>query len=141
MYEPTESELASLRDWFTTYDALAAKGAVEEMADLAVFPMNLATDVSGGHAAVTQWNREQYVAAMAEVMGGGTAELEMTSERTPHFLTENLAVVVSEATMTVGGEVQRMTYADLMVRTADGWAFQSMIQGGWGADWPQAKRG
>ncbi|WP_436500819.1 nuclear transport factor 2 family protein [Actinokineospora sp. HUAS TT18] len=141
MYDPTESELASLNDWFTTYDALAAKGAVEEMADLAVFPMNLATDVDGGHAAVTQWSREQYVAAMTEVLGGGTGDMAMKSERTPHFLTANLAVVVTEATMTMGEETHRMTYADLLVRTADGWAFQSMIQGGWGADWPPAKRG
>jgi hypothetical protein len=138
MYQPTDEDRDSVREWFAAYDALAERGAVDEMADLGVFPMNLATDVPGGRAAVTSWTREDYLRVMGDVVGGGAG---LESVRTPHFLTENLVVVVSEATTTVEGVRQSMTYADLLVRTADGWGFQAMIQGGWGHGWAPASRG
>ncbi|MBB6345160.1 hypothetical protein FHU36_001669 [Nonomuraea muscovyensis] len=141
MYQPSAEELKSIEAWFAEYDALADRGAIEELADLAVFPMNLATDVPGGHAAVRQWTREEYIEAMKEAMGGGTAGLDLESTRTPRFISENLVVVETEATMTIEGQRQRMHYADLLVRTEDGWAFQTMVQGGWGHGWPAAKRG
>lgn len=138
MYQPTDEAVESIRQWFVDYDALAERGAIEEMADLAVFPLNLATDVPGGHAAVTQWTREEFVRTMSAVVGGGAA---MESTRTPHFLSENLVVVVTDAAVTVEGERQEMTYADVLVRTAEGWAFQTMVQGGWGHGWDPARRG
>lgn len=138
MYQPTDDSVESVRQWFVHYDALAERGAVEEMADLAVFPLNLATDVPGGHAAVAQWTREEFVRTMSEVVGGGAS---MESTRTPHFLSENLVVVVTEAAVTVDGERQEMTYADVLVRTPEGWAFQTMVQGGWGHGWDPARRG
>lgn len=141
MYQPTADELKSIEAWFAQYDALAERGAIEELADLAVFPMNLATDVPGGHAAVRQWTRAEYVEAMQQAMGSGTAGLDLTSTRTPRFISENLVVVETEATMTVEGQKQQMHYADLLVRTEDGWAFQTMVQGGWGHGWPTLKRG
>ncbi|KAB8190977.1 nuclear transport factor 2 family protein [Nonomuraea phyllanthi] len=141
MYQPSNEELKSVEAWFAEYDAAAEEGALEKLADLAVFPMNLATDVPGGYAAVRQWTRAEYVEAMKEAMGGGTAGLGLESRRTPHFLSPNLVVVETEATMTVEGQTHHMHYADLLVRTEDGWAFQTMVQGGWGHGWPAARRG
>ncbi|WP_214414976.1 nuclear transport factor 2 family protein [Sphaerisporangium fuscum] len=141
MYQPTAEDLKSVEEWFAEYDALAEHGAIEELAGLAVFPMNLATDVPGGHAAVRQWTREEYIEAMKDAMGGGTAGLGLESKRTPHFISQNLVVVETDATMTIEGERQTMHYADLLVRTEDGWAFQTMVQGGWGYGWTPARRG
>ncbi|TMR98819.1 nuclear transport factor 2 family protein [Nonomuraea basaltis] len=141
MYQPGNEELKSVEEWFTEYDTLAEQGAIERLADLAVFPMNLATDVPEGYATVRQWTRPEYIEAMKDAMGSGTAGLELESKRTPHFLSPNLVVVETEATMTIEGRRQSMHYADLLVRTEDGWAFQTMIQAGWGHGWPSAKRG
>ncbi|GAA3136775.1 nuclear transport factor 2 family protein [Streptosporangium carneum] len=141
MYQPSAEELKSIEEWFADYDTLAEQGAIEQLADLAVFPMNVATDVPDGHASVRQWTRAEYVEAMKEAMGGGTAGLDLRSTRTPRLLTPNLAVVETEATMTIEGQEHRMHYADLLVRTENGWAFQTMVQGGWGHGWPPAKRG
>ncbi|MEV7013797.1 nuclear transport factor 2 family protein [Streptosporangium sp. NPDC051022] len=141
MYQSSAEELKSIEEWFADYDALAERGAIEELADLAVFPMNVATDVPGGHASVRQWTRAEYVEAMKESMGGGTAGLGLRSTRTPRFLSPNLVVVETEATMTIEGREHHMHYADLLVRAEDGWAFQTMVQGGWGHGWPPAKRG
>ncbi|QYC44128.1 hypothetical protein Nocox_32785 [Nonomuraea coxensis DSM 45129] len=141
MYQPSAEELKSVEEWFAEYDARAERGELDRLADLAVFPMNLATDVPGGYATVRQWTREEYLEAMKDAMGGGTAGLDLRSRRTPHFLSENLVVVETHATMTIEGQEQEMHYADLLVRTEDGWAFQTMIQGGWGHGWPAARRG
>ncbi|MEV4800281.1 nuclear transport factor 2 family protein [Nonomuraea sp. NPDC049421] len=141
MYQPTTEELKSIEEWFATYDALAEQGAIEQLADLAVFPMNVVTDVPDGHAAVRQWTRAEYIEAMRQSMGGGTAGLDLRSTRTPRFLSPNLAVVETEATMTIDGQDHQMHYADLLVRTEDGWAFQTMVQGGWGHGWDPAERG
>nr|BFE85162.1 hypothetical protein GCM10020093_077630 [Planobispora longispora] len=140
-FTPSAEDLAGVDAWFAEYDALAARGAVEEIADLAVFPLNLATDVPGGFGAVAQWDRAEFVRVMTEVMGGGTAGMEMKSVRTPRFLTPNLVLVETEATVTAEGRRQSMRYADLLVRTEGGWAFQTMVQGGWGHGWPPATRG
>ncbi|MFF4775745.1 nuclear transport factor 2 family protein [Microtetraspora fusca] len=141
MYEPSDEELKSVEDWFGQYDALAEQGEIERLADLAVFPMNLATDVPGAFAAVRQWTREEYIEAMKDAMGGGTAGLGLESTRTPRFISQNLVLVETTATMTIEGRRESMHYADLLVHTEDGWAFQMMVQGGWGHGWPPAKRG
>ncbi|MEV5893868.1 nuclear transport factor 2 family protein [Nonomuraea fuscirosea] len=141
VYQPSDDDRASVEGWFAQYDALAGQGAIEQLADLAVFPMNVVTDVPGGHAAVKQWSRREYVEAMKEAMGGGTAGLGLTSVRTPRFLSPNLVVVETDATMTIDGREEHMRYADLLVRTEEGWAFQTMIQGGWGHGWTPARRG
>ncbi|MGW2160896.1 nuclear transport factor 2 family protein [Nonomuraea sp. NPDC001699] len=141
MHQPSAEELKSVENWFADYDARAEQGEIEKLADLAVFPMNVATDVPDGHASVRQWTRDEYVEAMKESMGGGTAGLGLRSTRTPRFLSPNLVVVETEATMTIKGQEHHMHYADLLVRTEEGWAFQTMVQGGWGHGWPSAKRG
>ncbi|GGS60963.1 nuclear transport factor 2 family protein [Actinokineospora fastidiosa] len=120
--------------WFAEYDARAARGDVEGLADLATFPLNVVTDIPGGTAAARTWDRAEFIAVMKEVVGEGA---ELRSVRTPHLLGDNLAVVFTDATY---GDVQ-MRYADILVRTPDGWAFQTMVQPGHGTGWERSERG
>lgn len=138
-YEKALSRDEEVAAWFAEYDALAAAGDVEAMADLAVFPLNVVTDVPGGHAAVRGWTREEFVETMREVVSGPPADIE--SVRTPHFLGDNLVVVVTDAVATVEGARHALRYADFLVRTPRGWAFQTMAQPGWGHGWTPATRG
>ncbi|GAB2807779.1 Cif family virulence factor [Streptomyces daliensis] len=131
-YSPTEEDRRSLDEWFARYDALAARGEVEAMASMAVFPMNLVTDGADGEAWTGQWDRAEYVRTMTAVMPESAAqEVHFTSERTPHFLSGSLALVFTDSTMTVGDSTQRMRYADVLVKQGGEWRFQTMIQGGW----------
>ncbi|POX35982.1 hypothetical protein C3486_35985 [Streptomyces sp. Ru73] len=130
-YVPTERERRELDEWFARYDALSAAGDVEAMADMAVFPLNLVTDDSAGDGVTGQWSREEFTRTMREVMGGGE-EVTFASQRTPHFLSAALAVVFTDAVFTVGGRPQSVRYADVLVKRDGAWAFQTMIQGGWG---------
>lgn len=131
-YTPTPEELAEIDRWFAAFDALSAARDVEGMADMAVFPLNLISDDASGHGASAQWDRERYVATMKDVMGQGGEALSFSSERTPVFLSPAMVVVFTDSVMTAGGATQRLRYADLLIRRADGWAFQTMLQSGWG---------
>lgn len=127
-YEPTEQERREVLDWFERYDALAYAGDVEAMADLALFPLNEVTDDAAGHAVVGLCDRERYLAQMRAVIVPGAA---MASRRRPVFLGRALVFVVSDAAITVDGHDTTMRYGDLLVRTAEGWRFQTMVAGGW----------
>ncbi|MCF6521626.1 nuclear transport factor 2 family protein [Streptomyces sp. JJ36] len=131
-YVATDEDRASLEAWFAEYDARSAKREVERMAEMAVFPLNLISDDSAGNGRAAQWSREQFVATMTQVMGEGDEELAFESTRTPVFLSPAMAVVFTDSVMTLGGETQRLRYADILIRREGAWAFQTMIQGGWG---------
>lgn len=130
-FQPSDQDRAAVAAWFERYDALAAANDYEGMADVAVFPLNEVTDDGKGNASATQLDRAAYLAQMAEVMGGA-GEYTMESTRTPHFLSDALAFVVTDATLTVGEYTQQLRYGDLLIKSGGEWKFQSMVQGGWG---------
>ncbi|MYT14131.1 hypothetical protein YWIDRAFT_03512 [Streptomyces sp. SceaMP-e96] len=131
-YLPTAEDRAGLDAWFAEYDAQSAKRDVRSMADLAMFPLNLVSDDAAGNGRAVQWDREQYIATMTQVMGDGSEGITFESTRTPVFLSPVLAVVFSDSTMTMDGRSRQLRYADILVRRDGTWAFQTMIQGGWG---------
>ena len=68
-FVPTADDLAGIDAWFARYDALATAGDVEAMADMALFPLNLATDDAQGNGSAWQWTREQFISGMSAAMG------------------------------------------------------------------------
>ncbi|MFJ6945093.1 nuclear transport factor 2 family protein [Streptomyces wuyuanensis] len=131
-YVPTADELTSIEAWFTDYDAAAARRDIERMADLAVFPLNLVSDDSAGSGASAQWDRERFVGTMTQVMGDGSEDISFESVRTPVFLGPAMAVVFTDSTMTADGATQQLRYADVLIKRDGRWAFQTMLQSGWG---------
>lgn len=131
-YRPTDEEVASVHEWFAAYDAASGRRDIEAMADLAVFPLNLVSDRSDGDGASAQWDRDRFVEVMIQVMGEGEEDITFESTRTPVFLGPSMAVVFTDSVMTAEGETQRLRYADVLVRRGATWAFQTMLQGGWG---------
>ncbi|GGP90180.1 nuclear transport factor 2 family protein [Streptomyces roseolilacinus] len=131
-YTPTAEDRAGLDAWFAEYDARSARRDVAGMADMAVFPLNLVSDDPAGDGRSAQWDRERFVATMTGVMGEGSEDIAFESTRTPVFLSPAMAVVFTDSTMTAGGETRRLRYADVLIKRGGAWAFQTMIQGGWG---------
>jgi len=131
-YTPSAEELASIQEWFAAYDAHSAKRDVGRMADMAVFPLNLISDDSQGDGASAQWDRRQFIETMGHVMGDGSDDITFESVRTPVFLSPAMAVVFTDSTMTMDGRTEQLRYADILIRRDGKWAFQTMMQGGWG---------
>jgi len=128
-FVPTAEDRASVEAWFARYDELTAKADVAGMADMAMFPLNMATDDSAGKGSATQCGREEFVRDMTGAVGEGA---RMESVRTPHFLTGSLVFVITDAKITANGETQHVRYGDLLVKNDGQWFFQTMVQGGWG---------
>jgi hypothetical protein len=132
-YQPSAQQEQEIADWFRHYDDLVAAGDLEAMADQALFPLNEVTDDPQGRALVSVTDRERFVAQMREV-GVGTGDVDMRSERHPVFLSSALVFVVTDAEFVSDGRTIPMRYGDLLVRTAEGWRFQTMVAGGWSAE-------
>ena len=126
----TSAQVQEVLKWFARYDALVAVGDLEAMADVAAFPINEVTDDADGHGLAGPCDREKFLTQMREVVGGA-GDVQMASERHPIFLSPALCFVVTDASMTVGEQTTQIRYGDLLVRTADGWKFQTMVAGGW----------
>ncbi|GGU49857.1 nuclear transport factor 2 family protein [Streptomyces lavendofoliae] len=132
-FVPSAEDRASLDAWFAAYDSAGAGRDIGRMADMAVFPLNLVSDDSNGDGRTAQWTREQFIDTMSQVMGeGGDETISFDSTRTPVFLSPSMAVVFTDSTMTMGEEKRQLRYADILVRRGGTWAFQTMIQSGWG---------
>jgi ketosteroid isomerase-like protein len=129
-FAPTHQQVADLLAWFAEYDALARKNDVEAMADQALFPLTVISHDSAGERVTQQWDRATFVQAMGAATDGPQPELE--NHREPHFLSADLAVVVTTTVVKGGDDVQYMRYADVMAKTGGRWRFTSMVQAGWG---------
>lgn len=131
-YEASEAAVGEVLGWFERYDALVAAGDLEAMADMAHFPLNEVTDDAAGRAVVGPCDRDRFLDQMRDVVGSA-GEVSSRSTRRPFFLSAALVFVVTDSMITAGGEVHHLRYGDLLVRTEDGWKFQTMVAGGWGA--------
>ena len=127
---PVDQQQREIAEWFARYDALVAAGDLEAMVDQALFPLNEVTDDPQGFGVVSRTDRERFLVQMREA-GVGAEGLEMRSTRTPIVLSLALAFVVTDAEFVSGGQTTTMRYGDLLVRTPDGWRFQTMVAGGW----------
>ena len=128
-FTPTAQETATLLAWFDTYDEHVRRGDIAAMADMALFPLMLMTNDSAGEVVARQWGRDDFVQAMGMA---ADESVEIFNERRPVFLNSDLAVVITDSTVTAGGQTQHMRYVDVMAKTGGAWGFKSMIQAGWG---------
>lgn len=128
-FTPTDEQVQGLLAWFAEYDAHVVKGDVEAMADMALFPLVVMTNDSAGECVAQDWDRATFVQAMGMATGGAP---RLQNQRTPVFLGPDLAVVVTNTTVTTGDEVAHMRYVDIMAKTGGRWRFKSMVQAGWG---------
>ena len=128
----TAEQKQSIESWFAEYDALSMQGAIEGMADMAMFPVHVVTDGSDGNGYTENWTRAQFIQTMAEAMKDMPKDMEMKTVRTPFFLSPDLAVVITDAEIGVGAQTQSMRYADILVKLDGQWRFQTMAQSGWG---------
>ena len=131
-FTPSAQDAERLAAWFAAYDAYAERGDVEAMADAALFPLTVTTNDSAGECVTQQWDRATFVQAMGMAGEPGAPKPRLDNRRAPVFLNADLAVVVTDSTVTIGDQVQHMRYVDVMAKTGGEWRFTSMIQAGWG---------
>ncbi|GAA4965650.1 DUF4440 domain-containing protein [Actinoplanes utahensis] len=127
-FTPTPEETRTLLDWFDRYDEYARRNDTGAMADVARFPLTVTTNDSRGECVTQEWDRDTFVQSMS--MNGSTAKID--NERRPFFLDSDLAVVITDSTVTGEDGTHHMRYADVMAKVGGEWRFTHMIQAGWG---------
>jgi hypothetical protein len=127
-FEVTPEQTRALLDWFDRYDGYARDNDTEAMADVARFPLTVTTNDSSGECVTQQWDRDTFVQSMS--MAATSAKID--NLRRPVFLNADLAVVITDSTVTTEGQTLHMRYADVMAKVGGEWRFTSMIQAGWG---------
>ena len=121
-------EIAAL---FATMHQAGQDGDVNAAAALVDFPVLMVTDDSRGEAKTDSWNKEKWM----EVMGPfyrPKPGVKMSYRPTIFLLTDSLASVTNQWTMTVGQKRTTGRSATLLVRTNGQWRIKSMAEGGWG---------
>jgi hypothetical protein len=132
-FTPTENDVQHLLSWFEEYQKNVLKNDLDSMAEMAIFPLIVMTDDSEGNAITQEWDRQAFKQALdLEAQGVDPATIAITNKRTPFFLNENVAIVITDAITTVAGESQPSRYADIMFKKDGEWKYKSMIQSGWG---------
>lgn len=129
---PDAAQIRSVDLWFAEFDELSRQGDVEGMANMAMFPVHVITDDSSGNGYAENWTRAEFVQTMTAAMKDTAATMEMKARRTPFFLTTDIVVVITDATVTTDAEERSLRYADILVKNDGQWKFQTMAQGGWG---------
>jgi ketosteroid isomerase-like protein len=128
-FAPTAHDTQTLLAWFARYDDHVRRNDTEAMADMALFPLIVMTNDSAGECVAHQWDRDTFRQAMDM---SADPSIQIDNERRPVFLNSDLAVVVTDSTVTADGQTRHMRYVDVMAKTGGEWRFKSMIQAGWG---------
>ncbi|WP_229074419.1 DUF4440 domain-containing protein [Actinoplanes sp. DH11] len=132
-FTPTAQDTAGLLAWFDRYDEHVRRNDIQAMADMARFPLTVMTSDSAGEYVTQQWDRATFVQTMDLSAGGADpTAVRIDNQRQPVFLNADIAVVISDSTVTTGESTQHMRYVDVMAKTGGEWRFTSMIQAGWG---------
>jgi hypothetical protein len=109
------------------------KANVEAAADAVDFPVLMVTDSpTSGEASSMEMNRDQWVAMMKPFMQPMPKDVKFSSKDNITVLTDSLAQVVSEYSMTMGGHKTHWKASELYVKKNGKWLVKTMTEGGWG---------
>jgi hypothetical protein len=123
-----KKEIAAL---FKAMHEAGKAGDLNAAAALVDFPVLMVTDDSKGEASAESWTKEHWMEVMApfyKPMPG----MKMTDKPTIFLLTDSLASVDNQWTMTMGNKKTTGRSASLLVRKDGQWRIKSMAEGGWG---------
>jgi hypothetical protein len=112
-------------------DDAGKKGDLQAAVALVDFPVLMVTDDSKGEASSEPWTKEQWVKVM-EPFFKPNPDMKMTHRHAIFLVTDSLATVQDQATMTMGPKKVASRSATLLVRKGGQWRVKSMIEGGWG---------
>ncbi len=116
---------------FRAMEDAGKKGDLEAAAALVDFPVLMVTDDSKGEATASSWSREQWVQVMAPFYKK-PMDMKVTHKPTVFLVSDSLASVGDEATMTMGGKKMVTRSSMLLVRVNGRWKLKSTVEGGWG---------
>jgi hypothetical protein len=117
------------------------KGDMEAGLAAVDFPVYMATDDMKGVPEAKEFNREQYTAMMKPMHDNMSKDMKMTHKPTITVLSDSLANVVDEFTMTMGKQKMSGRNGGLLVKRDGQWKWKTMVEAGWGGMAPPSAGG
>jgi hypothetical protein len=128
----TKEDKKGVADLYKAVEDSMKKGDINAFADLADFPVLMLSDDSKGQVQHFAATREQFIELMKPMMTHSPAEMKnMKHKHTAHFLSDDLAVTIEEATLT--GKVKGTWKSMAVLTLKDGkWKFKELAEEGCG---------
>lgn len=96
------------------------------------FPVYMVTDDTKGVPEAKAFTREEYVAMMKPMMENMPKDMKMTHKRSIAVLSDSLANVVDDFTLTMGKQKVSGKNVMLLVKRDGQWKAKTMVEAGWG---------
>lgn len=125
----TKKELEAL---FKQLEQAEKNGNADVMFSAVDFPVYMATDDLKGVPETKEYSREEYIAMMKPMIENMPKDMKMTHKRTIAVLSDSLANVVDDFTMTMGKQKISGKNVMLMVKRDGQWKAKTMVEAGWG---------
>ena len=135
--KPTDEKKTKkeIEAFMKTCEANEAKQDWDAELTMIDFPVYMATDDAKGTTEGRPVTKEQYV-EMMKGMGEMPKDMKTTHKPTVTVLTDSLAMMVDDFTMTMGKNKLSGRNASLMVKVDGAWKRKMMVEGGWGGMTP-----
>jgi hypothetical protein len=121
-----------IQNFFKEEEALMKRRDLEATIARVDFPVYMLTDDSKGEPKSALFDREEYTEMTRQYLQQMPADLQITHQPTITVLSDSLAVVTDEFTMTMGGQRRSGKSAAVLVKRGGQWKWKSMIEAGWG---------
>ncbi len=123
---------------FKAMEDAGRKGDLDAASALVDFPVLMVTDDSKGEATAGAWSKEQWMQVMAPFYKKPMGDMKVTHKPSIFMVTDSLASVDDQQTMTLGGKKVATRTTSLLVRKNGHWLVKSMVEGGWGDSMKEA---
>jgi SnoaL-like domain len=130
-----------IEDFFKKAEEAGKKGDMEAMTSMIDFPVFMATDDLKGVPEAKMYGREEYVAMMKPMYENMPKDMKTTHKPTITVLSDSLANVTDDFTMTMGKQKITGKNASLLVKRDGQWKWKSMVEAGYGGMPPPSGAG
>jgi uncharacterized protein (TIGR02246 family) len=117
---------------YAAMDGSMKKADVNALADLMDFPVMMVTDDSSGAESHAEMNRDQFVKMMTPFMHEPPKGMTSTHKHSPRFLSDTLAMVDEDTSMTMGKAKGAWKSESMVVQKDGKWKVKAMFEAGWG---------
>ncbi|HLL81040.1 MAG TPA: hypothetical protein VK420_00255 [Longimicrobium sp.] len=118
--------------FFKEEEELMKKGDFDASIPRYDFPVFMATDDAKGTVETKLYSRDEFVAMMKPMMESMPKDMKMTHKPNVVVLSDVLASVTDDFTMTVGKEKLSGKNHALLVKVGGKWKWKTMTEAGWG---------
>jgi hypothetical protein len=108
------------------------KGDLTAAVEQVDFPVFMLTDDAKGQAEAKAWAKDEYVAMMKPFYENSPKDVKYTHKATISVLSDSLAVVIDDFTMTTGKQKMSGRNTSQLVKVGGQWKYKVMTEAGWG---------